>query len=135
MTNRIQVREVGPEEANRFADRVALQPFRRRRSKAEPVFGWGSWTDVSPDSGASLILVNEEPALAMWLKADAFNSECLQVNQARLHWVLHSPKSLSSSDLSTLSAALSHILNQTDINVVTTLIFNQEHLAAELFHR
>lgn len=133
MRNQIQVREVGAEEANRFADQVALQTPRRRRSKAETIFGWDSWADVSPESGASLILVNEEPTLAMWLKSDAFNSGCLQVNQARLHWVLHSPKSLSSSELCAVSAALSHILNQTDFNVVATHIFNHEPLAAELF--
>src|ERR1051326_2915736 len=118
MRNQIQVREVGAEEANRFADQVALQTLRRRRSKAETIFGWDSWTNVSPESGASLILVNEEPTLAMWLKSDAFNSRCLQVNQARLHWMLNSPKSLSSRELCAVSAALSDILNQTDFNVV-----------------
>jgi hypothetical protein len=71
----------------------------------------------------------------MWLKPDAFNSECLEVDQARLHWVLHSSPRLSSSDLRAVSVALSNILNQTDFNVVATHIFNHEPLAAELFQR
>jgi hypothetical protein len=131
--NHIQVKEVSAEEANCFADQLALQTLKRSRSKAESVFGWGSWIDVSPESGAFVILVNEAPTLAMWLESDAFNSERLQVSQARLHWILGSPKTFSSSDLCAVSAALSDILNQSNFNLVAAHIFGHAPLAAELF--
>jgi hypothetical protein len=71
----------------------------------------------------------------MWWEPDKFNSECLQVTQARLHWILSYPKTINSTDLPGLSSALSRILHQSEWDLVALRLFGHEPTAADLFQR
>src|ERR1700720_4318422 len=139
--NHIGVKELRSDEANRLANQFASEGFNRSAAfggaatKPASVFKWSSWTDVPQPNCAFLILVRGEPALVMWFEPDTFNSRCLHVTQARLHWILSSPETLIATDLPGLSSALSRILYQSEWELVALRLFGHEPTAADLFQR
>jgi len=139
--NHIRVKELRSDEANRLAKQFASERSNRlvaldgAAAKPASVFKWSSWTDVPEANCAFLVLVRGEPALVMWFEPDTFNSECLHVTQARLHWILSPPETFISTDLPGLSSVLSRILHQSEVELVTLRLFGHEPAATHLFQR
>lgn len=127
------------------ADRIASDLNERHRTcgrssggvdaKAASVFGWTTWPGARDSGRGFVILQGGITAGLFWLEPDAFNSDCLQIPQARLHWVLNPEASLTKEALASTAEKLFEELCQSERELIAVRVFGHNPIASEIFHR